>query len=882
MSTVPRAALWLVRKMLPRGDAGDTILGDLIEGWSDRGGSPAASWWFWRQALSLSARYGWRRQRPHERESPETWRRSMWFDNLRHDVRYAVRSYAKAPSFTIAVLATLALGIGASTAIFSMVNGILLQPLPLRDPDRLVYINEINPAGIRISVSWPSYLDWVERARSVESLANSRDEALTLSRVDRAQRLRARRVTSSFLSVVGARPALGHDFSQDADRSKAPGEAIVSHDFWRTRLGGDASVLGRTLTLDDVQYTVVGVLPDGFQYLRPYDLFVSMGPVSGTNQLLFRGNHSGFSAIGRLKPGGTVEAADREFKAIAASLEREHPATNAGISTRTERLADRVVADIRLTLLALFGAVACLLLIACVNVANLLIARGAARQHELAVRAALGGGRLRLARQLLVESTLVSAAGGLLGVGVAFWLLRALIAVAPTGLPRIESVSLDATALLFALAAAATSGGVFGLFPAFQASAIDGGNALVRTRSTGASARTHRLRRALMVVETALAIILLMGAGLMLRTLQQLTRVDTGIQTDHLLTLRLNLAGEQWTEARRRNFSTELSARVRAIPGVTKAALAYSLPIDGSQWNSVFVAAEKPEPVRAETPSAAFSPVGDGYFDTTGMRVVRGRVFDDRDSETAPMVVVVNETLAKKIWPGEEAVGKRLKQGWFDTKGPWREVVGVVGDVKFNGLTTDTPMQVYLPIAQDPIRSVAVLARTVGEPTAIVPAIENIVRGLDKNLPLYSIRTMDEVLDTSIAQQRMSMVVFVVFAAVALVLASIGLYGVVAHGVTERRHEIGVRMALGADRRHVLALVVRQGLSMALAGTAIGVAGALALSRTVEDLLFGVKPTDPLTFAAVVAVLLCVATVACYVPAWRATRLDPTQALRAE
>jgi putative ABC transport system permease protein len=882
MTTVPRAALWLLRKTLPQGDAGETIVGDLIEGWADRGGSPAASWWVWRQTLSLAVRYGGRRKRSRQQGPAETWRRSMAFDNLRHDVRYAVRSYAKAPSFTIAVLATLALGIGASTAIFSMVNGILLQPLPLRDPDRLVYINEINPAGNRISVSWPSYLDWVARARSVESLANSREEALTLSRVDRAQRLRARRVTAGFLGVIGAGPVLGSGFSQDADRPKAPGEAVVSHEFWRTRLGGDASVLGRTLMLDDVQYTVVGVLPEGFRYLRPYDLFVSMGPVSGTKQLLFRGNHTGFSAIGRLKPGLTVDAADQEFKAIAASLEREHPATNAGISTRTERLADRVVADIRLTLLALFGAVACLLLIACVNVANLLIARGAARQHELTVRAALGGGRMRLARQLLVESTLVSVAGGAIGVAVAFWLLRALIAVAPEGLPRLESVRLDVTALLFAFSAAAVCGVVFGLFPAFQASAVDGQQALMRTRSSGASARSHRLRRVLMVVETALAIVLLMGAGLMLRTLQQLTHVDTGIQTDHLLTLRLNLAGEQWTEARRRNFFTDLSTRVRAVPGVSKAALAYSLPIDGSQWNSVFVASDKPEPIRAETPSAAFSPVGDGYFDTTGMRVVRGRVIDTRDTETAPLVVVINETLANKIWPGEDAVGKRIKQGWFDTNGPWREVVGVVGDVKFNGLTTDTPMQVYLPMAQDPNRSVAVLARTAGEPTAIVPAIENIVRGLDKDLPLYSIRTMEELLDTSIAQQRMSMLVFIVFAVVALVLASVGLYGVVAHGVTERRHEIGVRMALGADRRHVLALVVRQGLSMALVGTAIGVAGALALSRTVEDLLFGVKPTDPLTFAAVVAVLLCVATVACYVPAWRATRLDPTQALRAE
>jgi putative ABC transport system permease protein len=517
-----------------------------------------------------------------------------------------------------------------------------------------------------------------------------------------------------------------------------------------------------------------------------------------------------------------------------------------------------------------------------VNVANLLIARGAARQHELAVRAALGGGRGRLTAQLLIESTLISAVGGLLGVAVAFWLLRALIAVAPEGTPRIDAVRLDGAALVFALVAAGICGVVFGLFPAFQASRADGQQALIRARSAGASARSHRLRRALMVVETALAIVLLIGAGLTARTLRELTRLDAGFRADHLLTLRVMLAGEQWTEARRRTFCNDLTARIRAIPGVTKAALSYSLPIDGSQWNSVFVAADKPAPVRAETPSAAFSPVGAGYFDTLGMRIARGRVFDDRDAETAPLVVVINESLAKRVWPGEDPVGKRLRQGWSDTKSDWLEVVGVVGDVKFEGLTAETPMQVYLPLPQQPIRSVAILVRTAAPPGTITPALESIVASLDKNLPLYSVRTMDQVLESSVARQRMSMVVFSVFAVVALVLASIGLYGVVAHGVTERTHEIGVRMALGADRRHVIALVVRQGLSMALLGTAVGVAAALALSRTIQSLLFGVAPTDPTTFAAVIAMLLGVAAIACYVPAWRATHVDPTQALRTE
>ncbi len=547
----PRFARWLLDRTLPTDGRGGAMRGDLLEEFRTRGGSPArAAAWYWRHALSVSMRYA--RTGRHRGKEQEL----MRLESLWQDVRYAVRSYVKAPSFTLAVVATLALGIGASTAIFSMVNGILLQPLPLRDPDRLVYINEVNAAGNRISVAWPTFLDWTTRARTVEALALSREEPITLTGMERAQRLRGRRMTAAFLTVIGVQPALGHDFSQDADRPSAPPEVLVSEGFWQTQLGAAPTVLGRTLMLDNVAYTIVGVLPHGFQFLRPYDVFVSMGPVSGTQQLLERGNHSGFNAVGRLRIGADVADTDREFKTIATALEREYPKTNAGLSARAEGLADRVVADIRLTLLALLGAVGFLLLIACVNVANLLIARGAGRQHELAVRAALGGGRLQLCGQLLVESTLVSAIGGVLGVGLAFWLLRALIAVAPEGTPRLETVRLDATALPFALTAAAICGIVFGLFPAFQASRADAQQALMRARSGRAGAGSHRVRRVLMVVETALAIILLTGAGLTMRTLQELTRLDAGFRIDHLLTQRVTLAGAQWTEGRRRNFST--------------------------------------------------------------------------------------------------------------------------------------------------------------------------------------------------------------------------------------------------------------------------------------------------------------------------------------
>ena len=878
--TPPRVAEWLLRRTLPAGTRGQSILGDLVEEWREAGATPRATLRFWRHALSLALRYSVKLDRSHGH--PPERSDDMFLDNLRNDLRYAVRSYAKAPAFTLIILTTLALGIGASTAIFSMVNGILLQPLPLPDPDRLVYANEVNGKGVVISMAWPNYVDWRARAQSFQSLANSRDEPYTLTGVDRAQRLRGRRVTGNFFQTLGVSPVLGRGFTEEDDRPNTPPAVVISEPFWRTQLGADPAIIGRTLQLNDAAHTVVGVLPRDFQFVRPYDVFVSMGPMAGERNLLDRGNHTGFYALGRLKPGVSVEAAGAELRSIAASLEREYPNTNTGVSVRAERLADRLVTDIRLTLLVLFGAVGFLLLIACVNVANLLVARGAARQHELAVRAALGGSRRRLVSQMLVESTFVSIAGGALGVGAGAWLLRALVAVAPEGTPRIADVRLDAAALAFAFAAAAICGLVFGALPAFQASGDAGQQVLVRGRAAGFASRSHRLRRGLMVVETALALVLLTGAGLMMRTLHELTQVETGFRSDHLVTTRFSLAGEQWTRPKRVAFYNELQSRLRAVPGISDAAFTYSLPIDGSNWNSIFIVGDKPVPPRSQLPSAAFTPVSAGFFETMGMRLIRGRFFDGTDSATAPKVTVINESLAKRLWPGEDAVGKRLKQGWPETPNEWREVVGVVADVKLNGVAAETPMQAYLPLPQEPPESMAIVARTQGDPAAAGPAIEAAMQQLNKDLPLFQIRTMDDVLGTSLARQRMSMLVFVIFALVALTLASIGLYGVVAHGVTERMHEIGVRIALGAEQWHVVGMIVRQGLSMALVGTAIGVAGAIALSRWIQSLLFGVTATDPATLAAVVTVLLAVAVVACSVPAWRATRVDPTSALRAE
>ncbi len=871
---------WVLRRVVPMGDRGATMRGDLVEDFHERTESKGrrnASAWYWRDTLSIALRYAGRRERNRDSRS-----RHKQLERLWQDVKYAVRTYARTPTFTVAVLTTLALGIGASTAIFSMVDGILLRPLPLNDPNRLVYATEVNAKGGAMSLSWLNYLDWRGRTQSFDVLAASRDEAQTLTGVERAQRLRSRRVTGNFFQVLGVVPAIGRGFTDADDRPNAEPSVVISDEFWRTQLAADSSAVGRTLTLNARVCTIVGVLPRGFEDLRPYDVFVSVGPIAGTELLRSRGNHNGFSAVGRLKPGVSVEAADSELRGISIALEREHPDTNTGVRAQAELLSARLVSGIRLTLLALLGAVGFLLLIACVNVANLLIARGAARRHELAVRSALGGGRGRLTSQLLVESTLLSTAGGAVGVVLAYWLLRALVNAAPEGTPRLDGVGVDGAALAFALAASTICGLVFGAFPAFHASGTNGQQALIRGHAASFAAGSHRLRRGLMIAETALALILLAGAGLMIRTLQRTTAVDTGFRPDHLVTAQFILNGDQWTEARQRTFRDDLIARLRAIPGVTRAALTFVLPIDGSQWNSIYIVSGQPVPERAKLPSAAFTPVSLEYFETVGMRLLRGRYFEPGDRESSPRVAVVNESFAKRMWPGENAIGRSLKQGWPEDKGHWTEVVGVVADVKFNGITAETPLQVYLPLDQVSMNYLAIVARTAGDPARLMPAVESIVRDLDEDLPLYGKRTMDQILDGSMARQRMSMMVFMMFAAVALALASIGLYGVVAHGVTERTHEIGVRMALGADRRHVLSLIVGQGLSTAVIGIALGLVGAIALSRTIEGLLFGVEASDPATFATVVGILFAVALTACAIPAWRAARVDPTRALRAE
>lgn len=875
----PRLAIWLLRLTVPP-DTADSILGDLLEEFHES----RSRLRFVLHAASVIVRYGpgkFRRARvrPHERKSAH-------MESLLLDLKFAGRSLVKRPSFAIVVLTTLALGIGAATAIFSVVDGILLRPLPYADPDRLVFVNETD-GGRRMTFAWPNYVDLRERARSYDAIACNQGNDFSVLSDGRPRRVPGRLVCATFFDVLNVRMQAGRNFTPADDAVGASPVAVISDRFWRQDLAGDPAVVGRTIRTAERTFTIVGVLPPGFWFARPGDIFAPIGLTMTRESGWFdRGNHFGLNAVARLRSGVTLPQANEEITRIYEDLKREYPNTNARSGAQVVPLADRFVDQIHGTLVALMGAVGFLLLLACVNVANLLIARGAAREHELAIRAALGGSRWRLIRQLLAESTVLSLGGGLLGIAVAAWLLKMLIALAPEGIPRIEQVSLNRGSLLFGLAAATVCGLMFGAFPAFQASGVRGRHLLARASRTSAAVSPRRTRRVLMAVETALALILLAGCGLMARTMLQLNAVDVGFRPDHLLTARVILSGPAWDNTDRRvAFYDAVLNRVRGVAGVTDAGLTLSLPIEGSNWGSIFTVRDKPVPPRAELPSSAFVPVSAGYFEAMGIQLRMGRTFDARDHAKAARVVVINDTLANRLWPRENPIGKFIKQGWPETPeadAPWREVVGVVNDVKLNGVDRDTPMQAFLPLEQNPSRSVAIVLRTSTEPETVARAVEAAIQGVEKELPVMRVLPMTRLMQDAVARQRLSTLILGVFAIVAIVLAAVGLYGVVAHSVTERTREIGVRMALGAERAQVLRLFVTHGVVTAAVGTVVGLSGAAVLSRWLETLLFHVEPTDPATFAAVAILLLGVSAVACYIPARRAARVDPLIALRAE
>ncbi len=798
------------------------------------------------------------------------------------DIRYAARALRRAPGFALVAIVTLALGIAATTVVYSIVDGILLRPLPIRDADRVMLARETAPDGSDMSLAWPNFEDWQKRQTSFETLAAWRGLTANLTGVDQPRRLNVRHVTWNLLTALRVSPMIGRDFTPEDDRAGAEQTAIVSYAFWQRELGGTADAIGKRIMLDESPVTVIGVLPRDFTIARQEDIFLTIGtfirpPFEGMYR--GRGNHFGIAAIGRLKPGVSVEAARAEVISLADQLEQEYPATNSGNGAVLRPLFETLVADARPMLYVLLGAVVAMLLIACVNLANLMLSRAAARTQEMAVRRSLGAARWRIARQMLTESVLLAVIGGAVGVALAFAGFEALLALLPPNQPRIHTIAIDGRVLGATAAASIATGILFGLMPAFHAATGRSMSLLRSTRVTGSAHASAGTRRVLMLAEVAMALVLVTGAGLMLRTMNNLAGIDTGFNHEQIMSAQFSLP-QRYDAPKRVVFYQQVVERLRALPGVTNAAFTYSIPVAGSNWNSIFIVEGQPIPERSQLPSSAWTPVSPEYFDTMGIRLLRGRLFDATDAAGGHLVTVVNETFARRFFGTSNPIGARVKQGWPEDKTPVREIIGVVNDVRVNGLQGDPTLQAYLPVRQVAQGSGAFVVRASMDPGALGRSIEAAVHEVDPNIPLFSVQTMNQVIEAGIGNERLTMALMMGFAALALLMAAIGVFGVTAYSVAQRTHELGIRMALGAKPASVLALVLRQELGACLIGIGVGVAGALAAGSLLESLLFGVAARDSTTIAVAVLVLLLVTAAACVIPARRATRVDPVTALR--
>ena len=802
--------------------------------------------------------------------------RATWLDVLWRDVRHGVRGLWRTPRFTATALILIVLGVGAATAMFSVTYTVLLRPLPYPDPDRLVFLAESGGSGI----AWPNFEDWRKRATSFDGVACSLGDALNLTGSGTPRRLEARSVSSHFFSVLGVQPHRGRLFEENDARPGETATVVISHALWVGEFGANASAVGQTISLNDRPYAVIGVLPTAFRFMAPADVYLLLEPRIAAN---FRGmqnrnTHTNLYGVGRLKRHVSVSAAQAEMRSIASVLALDYPQSNKGRDVHLVRLADSIVADVAPTLTVLAGAVTLLLLISYVNLANLLLIRSAARAHELSIRAALGGTRWHLVRQLLVEQALLVFTGGAVGAIVGAAILRALITLAPPNLPRLDEVSLDRAVLLGTAGVSCLCALLFGIIPALKASGVHGQDTLIRG-GRGATPSTFRLRRALMIAQIAVATVLLAGSGLMVQTMLRLTRVDLGFDSRNLQTFMFAFQGPGWPTPRKQAFYDAVIERIQAVPGVENVGITNSLPILGSTWNNAFVVADKPAP--ADIAFAAMTAVTAGYFQTMKVPLVRGRFFERSDRPDSFPVAMVNDSLARQLWPGQDPIGRQIRPGLpSEPIGPWRTIVGVVGDIKQNGLDQEPPMQVFLPIVQQIRSTVFVVVRT--QRPQDRSAVEAAFHELGSSMPLFNERTLDQVISEALRRRQLAMIVLSVFGGVAVFLAAIGLYGVIAQSAAERRREIGVRMALGATQGQVLWSVLRHGLAVMVVGIACGVLASIAVARSLASLVYGVTTTDPATLAAVTVVLAGVSLAACYVPARSAARIDPLVALRVE
>jgi putative ABC transport system permease protein len=817
-------------------------------------------------------------------------------ETLWQDVRYSARTLRNKPGFTLIAILTLALGIGANTAIFSVVHAVLLRPLAFKAPEQLVRVTgdfqKINVEDVGLSV--PELFDYRDRSDLFQQISGIYPIDANITWVDQPERVEALLVDTNYFSILGVDAQLGRVFQQEDYQPGIAEVAVISDGLWRRRYGADPNVIGKKFRLDNDLYVIVGVAPPDFRHpgrglQTEVEVWAPTGWIASPFGEPRRTAYFMAGAIARLKPGITVASAQSQLDAFAEHLRKEYPndyPEKSGWTPRVASLHEDLVGNVRPALLVLLGAVAFVLLIACANVANLLLARAAARHREIAIRRALGAGRLRLVRQLLTESLLLSLTGGALGILIAVWSIDALVKLSPTNIQRLGNVSVNGAVLGFTLAISLLTGLIFGLVPAVQASNPDLQETLKdAARGTTAGAHRSRLRNLMIVSEFALALMLLISAALLMRSFWRLQNVDPGFAAENVLTARLWLpqpnlpeTGPYFKHSSRVAFYKQVLDRLAALPGVEMVGGTTRLPFDGNRSSaSFFIESQSTE--STEVNLAQIAATSPGYFGAIGIPLIRGRLFTEQEDENAPGAIVVNQSFAQKFFPNEEALGKRIKLG---RQSQWLTIIGIVRDVKNEGLDVEARPQMYRSILQASNLLLTLVIRTAANPSSLSQAVRSEVRSVDPDMPVFGIQTMEEVMANAVVQRRFAMVLLGMFALIALALSSVGIYGVIAYSVGQRTHEIGVRMALGASSRNVLQLIMLQGVKLTLLGVAVGIAGALAVTRFLAFLLFGITATDPITFAGITLLLLIVALAACYVPARRAMKVDPIIALRHE
>jgi putative ABC transport system permease protein len=792
------------------------------------------------------------------------------------DMRYGTRQLLKAPGFTVVAILTLAAGIGATSAIFSVVNGVMLRPLPYPEPERIVRVMEVLRQYGRFAVAPANFLDWRDRNQVFERIGAYTTGNDTFIGSEGPERIPRALISWDMFELLGVAPMLGRSFRQAEDAPQHDNVIVISHGMWQRRFGSDPNILGRSINISGAPVTIVGVMPAGFYFAGRANEF--WRPIALDRAKASRGGHY-LAVVARLKPGVSLQQAESEMRGIATQLAKQYPDTNADESADTVPLHELIVGPFRPMLLTLFAAVGVLVLIACANVAHLLLVRASVRERELAIRAAMGAGRGRLVRQMIAESLVLALAGGAAGVLLAYLAIAPIQSLGATSLPRVADITLDRNVLAFAFVVTIATGFIFGLAPAWQA-ARGGVGAVLKESARSTGARGHRMRSLLLVAEVALSLVLLVGAALLIRSFARLTNIDPGFAPEHVLSFQVTLPQTAYREfPRREAFFNRLLERLRGTPGVEAAGMIQTIPILDDYMLS-FSIQGRPAAAPGQELSANYRVASPGYFESLSIPVMRGRSFTVHDTAKSPMVAVVDDAFAKRHFPGEDPIGRGIDIG-NGTDG-FFEIVGVVGSVRHEGLDSSPRPTMYIPYPREPFSAMVLMVRTQGDPAAFAGTARQLVRELDPALPAFGIAPLSDVITRSVAQRRFSMLLLGVFAGVAVFLAAVGLYGVVGYAVSQRTQEIGLRMAIGAQRGDVLRLVLGNGMKLAALGVGIGVAAALALSRYIAAMLFETDRFDAPSYAATAAVLLAVSALACYVPARRAMRVDPLVAMRAE